>query len=145
MKIGILKTVGKFSIFPQQHMLFRYFFNSSLIWSISILVSYVKPLISISTYKVEITTDDTVSVLGQEEGYIIKYGLSPYFIVYPNVGPNTDIFPFLRMIYWFFLLQQLLFFKKMDQHISISAISVFWMWKNFHICISSALSYFFIF
>ena len=51
----------------------------------------------------------TVSVLRQEEGYTAKYGpslrdfpraqLTPYFTVYPDLSPNTDIIPFLTMIY----------------------------------------------
>ena len=35
-----------------------------------------------------------VSVLGREEGYTVNY-----FIVYPDLSPNTDIIPFLTMIY----------------------------------------------
>ena len=55
-------------------------------------------------------------VLGREEGYTVKYGLSLrycpdgaargqsqglrlYFTVYPDLSPNTDIIPFLTMIY----------------------------------------------
>ena len=57
----------------------------------------------------------TVSVLGREEGYMVKYGLSPkacpraqpeanpegsgLFLPYPDLSPNTDIIPFLTMIY----------------------------------------------
>ena len=29
-------------------------------------------------------------------------GLRPYFTVYPDLSPNTDIIPFLTMIYWVF-------------------------------------------
>ena len=49
----------------------------------------------------------TVSVLEREEGYTVKYGLSPraipsaqaLFTVYPDLSPNTDIIPFLTRIY----------------------------------------------
>ena len=45
------------------------------------------------------------------------------FNVYPYSSPNTDIIPFLIMIYWvfvllIFLVQQLLFFTKKDQYSS---------------------------
>ena len=41
----------------------------------------------------------SVSILGREEGYMVKYGLStkeiaragPYFTVYPNLSPNKDL------------------------------------------------------
>ena len=53
-----------------------------------------------------------LSVLGREEGYTLKYGLSPRVQPdgnpegsghnYPNSSSNMNIIPFLTMIYWFF-------------------------------------------
>ena len=60
---------------------------------------------------------NTVSVLGGEEGYTVKYGLNPrefpsgaargnfrglrpYFAVYPESSPNTDIISFLKVTLW---------------------------------------------
>ena len=48
---------------------------------------------------------DTISVLGREEGFPSSctlgkpLGLRPYFTVYPNLSPNTDIIPFLTLIH----------------------------------------------
>ena len=46
----------------------------------------------------------TVSVLGGDEGYMAKYGNSrgfrPYFAVYPESSPNTDIISFLKVTLW---------------------------------------------
>ena len=57
-----------------------------------------------------------VSILVGEEGYLVKFGrhprdfprlhpegnpkgLKPYFTIYTDSSPNTDIFPFLTTIY----------------------------------------------
>ena len=58
---------------------------------------------------------NTVSILGQEDVYTVKYGLSPrncpkgqpegnpkgsgHILQYIPMSPNTDIIPFLTMIY----------------------------------------------
>ena len=52
---------------------------------------------------------DFVFILGGEEKYMIKYGLSPrefsraqaIFIVYPDLSPNTNIIPFLTITFEF--------------------------------------------
>ena len=51
---------------------------------------------------------NTVSVLGREEecminrawAWGISRGLRLHFTVYPDLSPNTDIIPFLSVIYW---------------------------------------------
>ena len=49
----------------------------------------------------------TVSVLGEVEGYTAKYflngGFRPYFAVYPESSPNTDIISFIKVTLWPFL------------------------------------------
>ena len=53
------------------------------------------------------STTDTVSVLGQDEGYTVKYSPPPegffeggglYLTVYPQSSPNTGSISFLRII-----------------------------------------------
>ena len=49
---------------------------------------------------------DIVNILGGEEGYMAKYGLGPrlrpYFVVYPELSPHTDIIYFLEVTLWSF-------------------------------------------
>ena len=62
----------------------------------------IKQKIQFNLMRPSLATKQNVSVLGREEGYKIKYGLSPRDYpraVYPDLSPNTDIIPFLTMIY----------------------------------------------
>ena len=52
-----------------------------------------------STFHLKNSHTDNVSVLGQEEGYTVKYipppeGGDVYLTVYPESSPNTDIISF---------------------------------------------------
>ena len=50
--------------------------------------------------------EDIVSVLGQKQGYTVKYipepkeGSGTFLTVYPDLSPNTNIIPFLKKDFW---------------------------------------------